>query len=75
MQPQINVFPGTTGSISTAHQSHHPHHHDHPFQTLAFFQNPSLSWALAHWPTSHWSYQEPAGDVFLHLETLTQSQN
>lgn len=75
MQPQINAFPGTTGSISMAHHSHHPHHHGHPFQTLAFIQNPSLSWALARWPTSHWRYREPTGDVFLHLETLRQSQN
>lgn len=75
MQPQINAFPGTTGSISMAHHSHHPHYHGHPFQTLAFIQNPSLSWALARWPTSHWRYREPTGGVFLHLETLRQSQN
>lgn len=43
MQPQISVFPGTTGSISIAHHSHYPHHHGHPFQTLAFIQNPSLA--------------------------------
>lgn len=43
---------------------------------------PSKLWLLSkipvhpwHWPTSYWRNQEPTGDVFLHLETLRQSQN